>query len=234
LSKKKRQNGPDIDDNDILSILLGAEDTKHLDKDTLIQNCLFMLSAGDTTPKCALSMLYYLAKNPDLQERARAEVMELSKKDEEEITSADLSNCEYLTMFIKETLRIAPPVRSPIPRESDLVETFGGFQIPAHSNICYTTYGLHHNENYWPNPEKFDPERFSRENSDKNHPNAWIPFMSGSRNCLGQHMAILELKVFLIEMLKRYKISVDPGYTLKWQPSWVVGPKNLPVQFTPL
>jgi len=231
---KKTSFGVNEDDKDLLSILLRQEEANTISKDVLVDNMRFMLAAGDTTPKGSLSLMYYLAVNPDIQQKVIQEIKD-HITDVQNYTKKDLDQLEYIYRVVKEILRIAPPVRAPVPRKNREEEKFGDYVIPAGSEICYTIYALHHNEQVWKNPDIFDPDRFLPENLEKQHDIGFMPFMLGSRNCLGQHVALLEIKTFVVEIFGRYSVTIaDPTYKLKWKPSWVVAPQSVPFSFKKL
>jgi len=151
----------------------------------------------------------------------------------DDFTKDESDSLVFLTNCVKETLRLAPPVRSSIPRENEIPVNFGGYNIPVGSQVCYTTYALHHSDKYWKNPEKFDPDRWLPENAESNSNYiGFIPFMLGSRNCIGQHVALMELNCFLVDLFSRYSVELgDPNYQIKWKASWVVCPENISFKF---
>jgi len=230
--KQRRQKGVDPDDIDLLAELLRGDEEGKIDNEILVQNCNQMIIAGDTTSSAMTTIMYYLATYPQVQEKLRKEIL-LQISGDEDYTVNEVSKCDYLHMVIKEVLRVAPPVRAFVSRTSTEDLSFSGFKIPVGSQVCYCTIGVHHNEKYWEDPLTFKPERW--ENKDSIHPMAWFPFLGGNRNCIGQSMAMLEMKTTLIELLKRYTVSLgDPNYKLKWTVSWVSCPTDLALDFTPL
>ena len=84
----------------------------------------------------------------------------------------------------------------------------GGYEIPAGVSVALLIYGMHHNPSVFPEPETFKPERFSPENSKGRHPFAFIPFSAGPRNCIGQKYALLEIKIVMANLLRRFQFSV--------------------------
>eukprot|EP01126_Amoeba_proteus_P046754 TRINITY_DN5300_c0_g1_i12.p1 TRINITY_DN5300_c0_g1~~TRINITY_DN5300_c0_g1_i12.p1 ORF type:complete len:205 (+),score=30.15 TRINITY_DN5300_c0_g1_i12:1440-2054(+) len=201
-----------------------------------------MITAGDTTPSALNSIFYLLSKHPHIQEKLRSEILKYITDDN--FTIKHISSCKYLQMYIKESLRILPPVAAPVPRRC--VEPFvlagSGVTIPEDSEVCYCTSTIHLNEKYWPNPEVFDPDRWDTDPcdpapSDTPKPSriTWFPFIAGNRNCIGSQVAMLEMKTFLVMILRKYRVSfADPNYKPRIEPSWVTIYGDLNIHFTPI
>jgi len=228
--RKRKEKGVDPEDQDLLAELIRGDEEGKIDEEILVQNCFQMIIAGDTTSGALTTLLYYLGLYPEVQEKLRKEI--ISATSQGSYSFAEISKCDYLHMVIKEALRICPPVRGVVPRCNTETLQFSGYDIPPGSEICYCTYAVHHNEKYWGDPSVFRPERW--ENKGNLHSMAWFPFLGGNRNCIGQGMAVLELKTTLVELLRKYKVSLDPNYKLKLTVSWVNCPTDLNVIFTPL
>eukprot|EP01126_Amoeba_proteus_P046756 TRINITY_DN5300_c0_g1_i21.p1 TRINITY_DN5300_c0_g1~~TRINITY_DN5300_c0_g1_i21.p1 ORF type:complete len:236 (+),score=35.96 TRINITY_DN5300_c0_g1_i21:313-1020(+) len=230
---KKKKYGVSPTDVDLLSELLRSKHHSDVIDDTVISdNCFQMITAGDTSPSALNSTLYLLAKHPHIQEKLRSEILKYITDDN--FTINHISSCKYLKMCIKESLRIIPPVGAPIPRRCTEPVVFSGYQIPTDSEVCYCTSTIHLNEKYWPNPEVFDPDRWDPAKSSERHTMAWFPFLSGNRNCIGASVAMLEMKIFLIMILRKYKLSfADPNYEPRISPSWVTTFGDFNVLFTP-
>ncbi|KAL1465042.1 hypothetical protein WDU94_004637 [Cyamophila willieti] len=130
--------------------------------------------------------LHLLAANQDVQDKVLAEIEDIfGSRECNEIQKEHLKKMEYLEKVIKESLRLYPSVPY-ISRwlENDLI--LGDYTVPAKTNISIVTYFLHRNPKIYPDPDKFDPERFSQKNSAARHPFAYIPFSAGPRNCIGK------------------------------------------------
>lgn len=100
----------------------------------------------------------------------------------------DLQNLTYLEMCIKESLRLYPSVPFIARVASQDIVTATGYKIPKHTQIVVQIYDLHRNPELYPNPEKFDPERFLPDNATRRHPFAYLPFSGGPRNCIGMKL----------------------------------------------
>uniref|UniRef100_G3U841 Cytochrome P450 family 4 subfamily F member 8 n=1 Tax=Loxodonta africana TaxID=9785 RepID=G3U841_LOXAF len=187
------------------------EDGKELsDEDIRAEADTFMFEGHDTTASGISWVLYNLAKHPEYQERCRQEVRELLRdRQPEEIEWDDLTQLPFLTMCIKESLRMYPSVTA-IARCCTQDIVFPDGRIIPKGIICLISiFGTHHNPSVWPNPEVYDPFRFDLDNSEKRSPLAFIPFSAGPRNCIGQTFAMTEMKVVLALTLLRFRVLPD-------------------------
>uniref|UniRef100_A0A452T0P1 Leukotriene-B(4) omega-hydroxylase 2 n=1 Tax=Ursus maritimus TaxID=29073 RepID=A0A452T0P1_URSMA len=198
---------------DFIDVLLLAkdEDGKRLsDEDIRAEADTFMFEGHDTTASGLSWVLYNLAKHPEYQERCRQEVQELLRdREPQEIEWDDLAQLPFLTMCIKESLRLHPPV-TVISRccTQDIVLPDGRV-IPKGVICLISIFGTHHNPSVWPDPEVYNPFRFDPENIKERSPLAFIPFSAGPRNCIGQTFAMTEMKVVLALTLLRFRVLPD-------------------------
>ncbi|CAK8692481.1 unnamed protein product [Clavelina lepadiformis] len=202
---------------DFLDILLQTKDDEGKglsDAEIRDEVDTFLFEGHDTTASGMSWALYNLAKYPEFQEKCRKEVMAvISGKDNVEWN--DLQKFPYLTKFIKESLRLYPPVvavgrrlENPLTMRSKLFKS-KDVVIPKNSNLIFSIFGLHRSENVWKNPTIFDPERFSKEECAQRDTYAYLPFSAGGRNCIGQNFAMNEMKTVLAQTLKRYQLYLD-------------------------
>lgn len=207
---KKRSS----DSMDLFSQLCRAEtdDGQRFTDDDVINHMVFLMMAAHDTSTITLStMLYHLAKNPEWQERLRNESIALGKP---HLDHDDLEKMEGMTLVMKEALRMCAPVPS-IPRMTVKDVEYKGYHIPKGTMISVNPYFTHYMREYWTNPFRFDPERFSEERrEDKIHPYAYVPFGGGAHMCIGLHFADLQVKAILHQILLKYRWSVDPGYEM--------------------
>ncbi|NXY92059.1 CP4F4 protein, partial [Alcedo cyanopectus] len=118
----------------------------------------------------------------------------------------DLSRLPFTTMCIKESLRLHPPVTVVSRRCTEDVALRDGQVVPKDVICLMSIYGTHHNPHVWPDPQVYDPLRFSPENSQGRSPLAFVPFSAGPRNCIGQSFAMAEMKVVVALTLARFLI----------------------------
>uniref|UniRef100_A0A0K8T0R3 Cytochrome P450 4C1 n=1 Tax=Lygus hesperus TaxID=30085 RepID=A0A0K8T0R3_LYGHE len=130
----------------------------------------FLFEGHDTTAALIEFALFELGQNPDVQELAYEEQLSIFGEDEREATLADLQNMNYLDRVIKECLRLYPSVPYMSRKIAEDVPLKDSLTIPAGSNVVITPYFMHRNPKYFPDPEKFDPDRFLPENCIKRHP----------------------------------------------------------------
>ncbi|KAJ4931385.1 hypothetical protein JOQ06_025682 [Pogonophryne albipinna] len=213
---------------DFLDILLLARDENKQgmsDEDIQAEVDTFMFAGHDTTASAMSFILYSLACHPEYQKMCRDEVLQaLDGKDTMEWE--DLSKIPYTTMFIKESLRLYPPVPGMSRITTKTITFFDGRTLPAGSHISTSVYSLHRNATVWEDPEVFDPLRFLPENVSKRPPHAFVPFSAGPRNCIGQNFAMNELKVSTALTLKRYHLIEDPTQTPQIVPRLVLHSLN--------
>ncbi|XP_032990683.1 cytochrome P450 4F3-like isoform X2 [Rhinolophus ferrumequinum] len=198
---------------DFIDVLLLAkdEDGKKLsDEDIRAEADTFMFEGHDTTASGLSWVLYNLAKHPEYQERCRQEVQELLRdREPKEIEWDDLTQLPFMTMCIKESLRLHPPVTVISRRCTQDIRLPDGRVIPKGNTCIISIFGVHHNPSVWPNPEVYNPFRFDPETSQKRSPLAFIPFSAGPRNCIGQTFAMTEMKVVLALTLLRFRVLPD-------------------------
>ncbi|XP_003796667.1 cytochrome P450 4F8-like [Otolemur garnettii] len=198
---------------DFIDVLLLSKDEngKELsDEDIRAEADTFMFGGHDTTASGLSWVLYNLARHPEYQEHCRKEVQELLRdREPKEIEWEDLAQLPFLTMCIKESLRLHPPAPF-LSRHciQDIVLPDG--RIIPKGNICsINVFAIHHNPSVWSDPEVYDPFRFDPKNTQKRSPLAFIPFSAGPRNCIGQAFAMAEMKVVLALTLLRFCFLPD-------------------------
>ncbi|CAO2604656.1 Cytochrome P450 4F6 [Lemmus lemmus] len=198
---------------DFIDVLLLAKDEhgKELsDEDIRAEADTFMFGGHDTTASGLSWILYNLARHPEYQERCRQEVQELLRdREPEEIEWDDLAQLPFLTMCIKESLRLHPPVIDLLRCCAQDIVLPDGRVIPKGASGTWLRGEEHVRGTLWKNPEVYDPFRFDPENIQDRSPLAFIPFSAGPRNCIGQTFAMSEMKVALALTLLRFRFLPD-------------------------
>ena len=148
----------------------------------------FMMAAHDTLTSSLTSFVWLLASHPQWQEKLREEIAALKLPRGAPLPYDRLGDLPLAEMAFKETLRLMPPVPS-IPRRLVRDAEFRGFRLPAGTRIGVNPVYTHHMPDLWPEPDKFDPYRFTDANSRGRHKYAFVPYGGGAHMCLGQNFA---------------------------------------------
>lgn len=193
----------------MLDTLLAAEAKQQIDEEGIREEVdTFMFEGHDTTSAALIFTLLLVALHPEVQERLYEEILHitLGKVDpDRELCQADYNEMKYMDLVLKESLRLYPPV--PFISRSIIEDTFFGERfIPKGSIVNVHIYDLHRDASVFPDPERFDPDRFLPENVAGRSPYAYVPFSAGPRNCIGQRFAILELKSVLTAILTNFRL----------------------------
>ena len=223
----KRRDGGD----DLFAALCQAEtDDGHrfTDEDVVNHMIFALMAAHDTTTITLTTMCYYLAKFPEWQERLRDESLALGKP---VLEFDDLDALPSVELVMKEALRLVAPVPA-LPRRVVKDTSLLGYHIPAGTTVVVPLLTNHHMEEYWPEPERFDPERFApHRREDKVHKYAWAPFGGGAHKCIGMHFAGMQVKSIMHQMLLRYRWSVPGRYEWPLDTTSLPSPRDgLPVR----
>ena len=184
-----------------------------LSQNEMIANAIIFLAAGYETTSILLTYAAYsLAMNPEKQEKLRKEIKDAYEAAGNKINYEDLSTLKYLDAVICETLRLYPPaIRFDRQCTQDYildVEIEGQqrkLSLKKGDIVRFPVYAIHHDPKYYPNPDKWEPERFMPENKHLLTPYTYIPFGGGPRNCIGMRFALLEAKLALAECLLSFK-----------------------------
>nr|XP_058956438.1 cytochrome P450 4B1-like [Pocillopora verrucosa] len=195
---------------DMVDIVLAAkdEDGKSLSDEAIRAEVVTFFAAGQDTVAAAISWtLYNLTLYPEWQRKCQDEVKEVYG-DKNELEWDDLSQLKYVTLVIKESMRLYPPFPM-FSRTLDKSYEIAGKLVPQGTWIMINAYALHHNPHVWEDPESFDPLRFTVENKEERSPYAYIPFSAGPRNCIGMNFAMAEMKVAVAMILRRFHLSIN-------------------------
>lgn len=120
-------------------------------------------------------------------------------------TFADLPRLTFTRAVVQEAMRLRPPAWQ-LTRTLTEDDCIDGYHIPAGTQVMILIAGIHQHPDFWPDPERFDPDRFAPEQVEQRHRHAWIPFGSGQRMCIGRDFALMEAQLVLAMMVQRYKL----------------------------
>lgn len=204
---------------DLFSQLCHAthEDGALLSTQDIVDHMSFlMMAAHDTLTSSLTSFIGELAAHPEWQDKLRNEVNALGVGPGEPTSFDNLDAMKLTEMALKEALRLKPPVPS-MPRRAVRDFTFKGYAIPAGTGIGVNTLFTHHMPDIWPDPDTFDPMRFTEEAQRGRHRFAWVPFGGGAHMCIGLHFAYMQAKCFARHFLQNLEVSLEPGYSPDWQ-----------------
>ncbi|KAH9509396.1 hypothetical protein Btru_045784 [Bulinus truncatus] len=180
---------------------------KTMSEEELLGQSLIVIFAGFETASTVLQMCYYmLAKYPEHQEKVYEEIERVIQS--ESPSYEELSHLTYLDQFINETLRLYPPT-SIISRQAAETRTYGSVTIPKGAAVIIPLFSILKDPRYYPDPEVFDPERFSEENKAKRDPMTFIPFGYGPHLCIGMRLVYLELKTALAHSLRKVRFELN-------------------------
>jgi len=186
----------------------------------------FMLEGHDTTASSMGVTLYLIALDKIVQKKCQEELDTIFGDSDRLATSADLASMKYLTSCVKESLRLygSVPAMGRVTAQEVEIE---GHVIPAGTELFLNLMVLHRDEKYFPDAEKFDPDRFYSDSGLEKHPYAYTPFSAGPRNCIGQKFAMMEVKVMLSSILRKFNVHAKiPMKDILMAPELVLKPKN--------
>ena len=174
----------------------------------LISNLILLFMAAlDTSSAILATLMYCLAKNPEVQEKLFDEVEDaLAQTDSGELDYNTVQTLPYMDMVIHEALRFFSlgDLERRCVKEYKVPGT--NFTVPKGMMVQLPSTGIQMDEKYFPNPHQFNPERFSKENKEKRHPYAFLAFGIGPRNCIGSRLALFNLKSGLVHLVSKYKV----------------------------
>lgn len=155
----------------------------------------FMFEGHDTTSMSLCFTFMLLANHKDVQDKVYQEIMDVFGHENRDPTYNDLQNLRYLELCLKESLRLYPSVPLISRLSTADINLPSGYYIPKGVTIILHIYDLHRNPDIYPDPERFDPDRFLPENSASRHPFAYLPFSGGPRNCIGKLVCCVCFKI---------------------------------------
>jgi len=194
-----------------LDLLIQAQKENGLsDVDIRQETDTFMFGGHDTTAANLGFTLFLLGSHPEIQAKVQAELDEIFGDDRNRpVSTTDFPQMKYMENCLKESLRLYPSAPMITRRLRSDLKLDDGVTLPAGVSVISAIYNLHRDAKHFPNPEEFNPDRWSQENSAGNtrHPYSYIPFSAGPRNCIGQKFAMMEEKVIIANLLRNFKLT---------------------------
>jgi len=199
-----------------------------LSNDEILATIITILNAGYETTSNALGYTaYLLALNPATQDKLTREIQDYYDANPDASLYDAAENIDYVTMVLNESLRLYPPAPRFNRECKQTCAVSDNLVILEGVDVSIPVFLLHRNPKYWPNPEKFDPERF-RPGEQSYPPFAYIPFGEGPRHCIGKRFALLEAKMALVSIIKdfQFKKTTDTEVPLSLSVGITMSPKN--------
>lgn len=210
------------DGTDLFSMLCRSvsDDGERFSDQDIVNHMIFLLMAAHDTTAIALSMLVYeLGRNEAWQARLRDEAV---RRPIDAPTSAHLEDYPLLDAAFKEILRMYAPAGTLFRQAITDTEICGHF-IPRHSQIAINVYASMRLPDWWPDPDTFDPDRFTTAAQHESISRyAFAPFGGGAHKCIGQHFADMTVKTVMHQMLRRFEWRTPAGYRVPL--TWGTGP----------
>jgi cytochrome P450 len=225
--EERRRSGEDH--NDLLSMLLGARDEEGdgagMTDIQVRDEALTIFLAGHETTANALAWTWYLlSEHPEVEARLHAEIDSVLE-DGRLPTVEDVTRLRYTEMVLAESMRLYPPAWA-IGRLSINEHEIAGYVMPPRSLVLVSPYVMHRDERYFPEPTRFDPERWTPAAREARPPFAYFPFGGGARRCIGEGFAWMEGILLVATLAQRWRLRHVPGHTVALQPAITLRPKG--------
>jgi cytochrome P450 len=207
------------DEADLLSMLLSARDDEtgaRMTDRQLRDEVMTMLLAGHETTSLALSWTYYLlSQHPDVEQGIADEVGRVVGGGRPAFAHVD--QLTRTRRAIEESLRLYPPAWG-FSRRALADDEIGGYRVAKGSLTFLIPYVVHRRPKLWPDPERFDPDRFAAEHESARPRFAYFPFGGGPRGCIGNQFAMLEAQLIVAAIAQRYRLDLVPGQQIRPEP----------------
>ncbi len=224
---ERRRRDPDPARLDVLSLLLRAQDedgSQLSDAEVRDQLMTLMFAGHDTSTSTVTFLLYELAHNPQAREHLVAELDEIAGRAAAEGGRPD-GESPYLEMVMAETLRLYPPAWIG-PRKATHTFEFAGAEVPRGAYVNYCSWASHRLPHVFEDPDRFAPERFTRERKAALPRGAYVPFGGGSRICIGKRFGQTEVKLVAAMLLERFALELLPGHEMTVRQAPTLGPEG--------
>ena len=213
------------DRGDLLSMLLAAryDDGSSMTDQQLRDEVMTIFLAGYETTANALTWTWFLlSENPAAEQRMHEEIDEVLG--ERAATIADVPRLKYTRMVAAESMRLYPPAWA-MGRRALRNFPLGDYYLPARTSVFMSQYIMQRNPKYFPEPLRFEPERFSAEAENSRPRFAYFPFGGGARQCIGESFAWMELALVLATVARKWKLRLVPGHPVAPQPLITLRPR---------
>ena len=204
--------------NDIVSLLIDARDrqtSEPMSDRQLLDEILTLIVAGHETTASSLNWFWYLlTQSPEVAVRLHAEV---DAGPGDAPGYEQLARYPYARRALDETLRLYPPGWL-LTRRSIGASTIGNYLVPPRTDVLISPYLIQRHPAYWPQPGRFDPDRFLPEANAARNRFVYLPFGLGPRACIGEHLALIEMHAHVATLARRFELSLVAGQTIEMEP----------------
>ena len=223
----------DTPGDDLMGMLLDARDEDTgigMDEKQLRDEVMTLLIASHETTALLLTWFFYCIGNyPEVEAQLHDEVDRTLNG--RLPTIEDLPNLVYTRQIVDETMRLYPPAYA-LSRFGNEADVIGGYAVAPNSIIGLSPFITHRLPEFWPNPLKFDPDRFTQANSANRHRFAYLPFGAGPRQCIGTGFALTEAVLVVAAMAQRFRLRIPGDSTVELYPQITLRPKGgMPLKF---
>lgn len=223
--EERRTSGED--EGDLISMLLHAQandDTGILTDEQIVKEVYNLAAAGyEVTTFSMAFTLYLVATHPEVEARLLEELDRVLG--DAPLTMETLGQLTYNEQVVNEALRLLP-VTTVVTRQAVEAVEFDGYTIPKGAQVLVSPWTLHRREEIYPQPEQFDPNRFSAERQGGIPKHAYIPFSTGPRICIGNAFATLQLRAMLATIYQRYRLRLPEDYEMEYLWRFNMRPKH--------
>jgi cytochrome P450 len=217
-----------VDCGDLLSMLLNARDEEgdggRMSDLQLRDEAMTIFLAGHETTSNAMTWTWYLlSQHPQIESRLHAELDAVLASGPP--TAEDVPRLRYTEMVLAESMRLYPPAWA-IGRLALKAQEIGGYTIPAKALVLLSQYVTHRDERFFPDPTRFDPERWTAEARESRPQFSYFPFGGGARRCIGEGFAWMEGILLLATLAQNWRMRLVPGHPVALQPVITLRPKH--------
>ncbi|XP_063914425.1 cytochrome P450 4C1-like isoform X2 [Zophobas morio] len=232
--ESKGRNDDAIQSNRFLPNLTKLSQTKQITREEILEETIFMMMAASETSAITINtILTILGIYTDIQERLYDELVLVLPNNENSPTREQINSLDYLERVVKEALRLVPTAPF-IVRYADEDIKCDPYVFPAGSNLAVPVVLLHRDPDVWPDPEKFDPDRFLPDEVAKRHRCSYIPFSFGARNCIGFKFGMMLVKIMVATILRNFKVrtvGMKSWKDIQWKYMVMLKAKNSRLRF---
>jgi cytochrome P450 len=222
---ERRASG--VDRGDLLSMLLMSQDEdghEGMTDQQVRDEAMTLFLAGHETTANALTWAWYLiSQHPEIERRLQAELDSVLAG--ELPTARDVARLSYTESVFAEAMRLYPPAWA-IGRRALVDYQIGDYHIPARSILLMSQWVTHHDERFFPEPFKFDPDRWTPDARASRPKFAYYPFGGGPRVCIGEPFAWMEGVLLIATLAQKWRMKLVPGHKVETEPLITLRPKH--------